>query len=242
MDKYLAETTILDYRHPLLVKLVEERQWKNLPEYDRIGAVYDFVQNEIAFGYNVTDDILASRVLQDGYGQCNTKGSLLMALLRAVGISCRFHGFTIDKQLQKGVITGLAYALAPNNISHSWVDVSYKGEWVNLEGFILDKTYLERLQRKFSKVEGAFCGYGVGISDFKNPPIEWKGSDTYIQKDGINQDYGVFDSPDDFYKKHGANLTGIRQYVYQFIVRKWMNANVAGIRKDASHNISSQDK
>ncbi len=240
MDKYLAETNILDYRHPRLVKLIEARQWENLPEYDRIGAVYDFVQNEIAFGYNVMDDIPASRVLRDGYGQCNTKGSLLMALLRAVGISCRFHGFTIDKQLQKGAISGLAYVLAPNNIVHSWVEVSYKGAWVNLEGYILDKTYLERLQRKFSKVEGGFCGYGVAISDFKNPPIEWKGCDTYIQKDGINQDYGVFDSPDDYYEKHGANLTGIRQYVYQFVVRKWMNANVTRIRKDASP--SSQDK
>ncbi len=73
MDKYLAETNILDYRHPRLVKLIEARQWENLPEYDRIGAVYDFVQNEIAFGYNVMDDIPASRVLRDGYGQCNTK-------------------------------------------------------------------------------------------------------------------------------------------------------------------------
>ncbi|MFT5529960.1 MAG: transglutaminase-like putative cysteine protease, partial [Alteromonadaceae bacterium] len=45
------------------------------------------------------DDISASDVLADGYGQCNTKGNLLMALLRGLGIQCRFQGFTIDQQL-----------------------------------------------------------------------------------------------------------------------------------------------
>ncbi len=43
-------------------------------EYDRIGAAYDFVRNEILFGYNRTDAIPATEVLADGYGQCNTKG------------------------------------------------------------------------------------------------------------------------------------------------------------------------
>jgi len=71
------------------------------------------VRDEIAVGYNESDDLIASRVLADGIGQCNTTGTLLMALLRAVGIPCRFHGFTIDKALQKGAITGFAYWLAP---------------------------------------------------------------------------------------------------------------------------------
>ncbi len=39
--------------------------------------------------------------MKDGYGQCNTKGTLFMALFRSVDIPCRFHGFTIDKKLQK---------------------------------------------------------------------------------------------------------------------------------------------
>ena len=233
LDRYLKKTRLLNYSHPTLVKLVEERRWGSLGEYDKIASIYGFVQNEIVFGYNKSDDIPASEVLQDGYGQCNTKSTLLMALLRRCGIPCRFHGFTIDKRLQEGAVTGLAYRLAPRNIIHSWVEIFYDGRWINLEGFILDNPYLESLQKKFSNVEGAFCGYGVATSDFKNPPVEWKGDDTYIQKDGINQDYGVFDSPDDFYDKHGSNLSGMKRIIYQYIVRKWMNANVARIRKGA---------
>lgn len=55
----------------------------------------------------------------DGIGQCNTKSTLLMPLLRAVGSPCRSQGFTIDKRLQKGAITGLAYWLPPQRIDHA---------------------------------------------------------------------------------------------------------------------------
>lgn len=116
----LAETILLDFSHPRVAALVQGRGWQQLTEHGRIAAAYAFVRDEIAFGYNRDDDLKASEVLADGYGQCNTKSTLMMALLRALGIPCRFHGFTIDKQLQRGAITGLAYWLAPRNIIHSW--------------------------------------------------------------------------------------------------------------------------
>lgn len=109
MDITLEETRLLNFRHPSVVALAKERGWHELAPYDAIGAVYDFVRNQVRFGYNRSDELPASQVLRDGYGQCNTKGTLLMALLRGVGIPCRFHGFTIDKELQRGAISGLAY-------------------------------------------------------------------------------------------------------------------------------------
>ena len=120
---YLESTCMLDYHTQNIQKLIEERKWKELPEYERIKAVYDFVRDEILFGYNVDDTVPASRVLRDGYGQCNTKGTLFMALLRACEIPCRIHGFTIDKKLQKGAMTGMVYRKAPAQILHSWVEV-----------------------------------------------------------------------------------------------------------------------
>jgi hypothetical protein len=230
MDKYLRETKILDYSHPSIDELIQNRNWKDLSEYEKIGSIYYFVQNDIIFGYNESDEIPASAVLKDGYGQCNTKGSLFMALLRHVGIPCRFHGFTIDKKLQKGAITGLPYLLAPKNIIHSWVEVYYQEKWLNLEGFILDKKYLNSLQCNFPDVTDSFCGYGVATSDFRKPEIDWNGTDTYIQKDGINNDFGVFDDPDSFYKQHGSNLSGIKTVLYKYVVRKLMNLNVSRIR------------
>lgn len=106
MVNRLRPTSILDYKHHSIQTLVLARGWRELPYSDRIGAIYNFVRDEIAFGYNVSDEASASVVLADGYGQCNTKTSLLMALFRAADIPCRFHGATIHKRLQKGVVNG----------------------------------------------------------------------------------------------------------------------------------------
>jgi hypothetical protein len=230
MNPLLAATRLLDFHHPDIEALVARRGWRALPPQERIGAVYDFVRNEIPFGYNEGDELPASRVLADGLGQCNTKGVLLMALLRAVGVPCRFHGFTIDKALQKGAVTGLAYRLAPRSIVHSWVEVDLDGHWLNLEGFILDAAYLGRLQQRFAGAR-AFCGYGAATPDLMNPGVDWCGRDTYIQKDGINHDFGVYDSPDAFFARHGSNLSGFKRWLFQRVVRHRMNRNVRRIRE-----------
>ena len=229
MHPLLAATPLLDVHHLDIEAQVARRGWRTLSLYDRIGAVYDFVRNEIAFGYNEGDELAASRVLADGIGQCNTKSTLLMALLRAVGIPCRFHGFTIDKPLQKGAITGLAYWLAPQRIIHSWVEVSLEGRWIALEGFILDAPYLASLQRRFPQAR-RFCGYGAATPNLSAPGVEWRGQDTYIQKEGIADDFGTFDSPDAFYARHGSNLSGVKRWLYERVIRHAMNRNVARVR------------
>ena len=120
MDKYLKETKMLDYSNANIQQLIRERGWKNINEFERLKSIYDFVRDEILFGYNIDDNVPASKVLADGYGQCNTKGTLFMAILRACNIPCRVHGFTIDKKLQKGAMTGVVYKNAPQNVFHSW--------------------------------------------------------------------------------------------------------------------------
>lgn len=234
----MESTDLLDFASPKVQQLILKREWMALPEFERIGAIYDFVRNGIKFGYNESDNLPASRVLADGIGQCNTKGILLMALLRANQIACRFHGFTIDKLLQKGAITGWAYVLAPRSIIHSWVEIWYKNQWINLEGFILDEDYLNALQRRNPSVQ-KFVGFGAAVTDLSDPRVQWNGSDTYIQKEGINADFGVFDSPDAFYQKHGTNLSGIKKWVFETVVRAQMNRNVERIRM--SRNSFSAD-
>ena len=229
-DAYLRVTPLLDYTHESIKRLVAARAWAGLPTEQRIGAVYAFVRDEIRFGYNTGDRIPASQVLVDGYGQCNTKTILLMALLRAVRIPCRFHGATIDKRLQKGVVTGAFYLLAPTNIIHSWAEVSVDGRWVALEGVILDEPYLGGLRAFVPGERGAFLGYGVGTENLAAPAIEWKGGDTSIQMTGVNRDFGIYDDPDAFYAERGSNLSGLKDWLYRRWVRHVMNRKVASIR------------
>lgn len=230
MDRYLKETRMLNYSDERVQRLIKDRKWKNADEFKCLKAIYNFVRDEILFGYNVDDSILASQVLSDGYGQCNTKGTLFMALLRACGIPCRVHGFTIDKKLQKGAMTGFVYKSAPKNVFHSWVEVYFEEQWYELEAFILDKAYLTKLQEKNSDCIGAFCGYGVAVKDFKHPVIDFDRNDTYIQSKGINQDFGVYDSPDELLKEHHQEISGVKAFLYRNLGRHLMNRNVRRIR------------
>jgi hypothetical protein len=230
MDNYLKETKILNYSDSLIQNLIKNRNWLSMDTIERVKSIYNFVRNDIKFGYNLSDDITATEILKDGYGQCNTKATLLMALLRATGIPNRIHGFTIDKALQKGAISGIWYKLSPKNILHSWVEIYVNDNWYFLEGVILDKEYLTKLQAKNKDCKTTFCGYGVYTNNFENPPIEWNLNNTYIQDKGINQDFGLFDTPDDFYANHQQKLGAIKKCIFRKIVRNKMNRNVERIR------------
>lgn len=230
MNKYLQQTKMLNYSDPKIQQLIQERKWNSLDDFKRLKAIYNFVRDEILFGYNTDDAIPASRVLADGYGQCNTKGTLFMALLRACNIPCRVHGFTIDKKLQKGAMTGIVYKNAPQNVFHSWVEVYFEDKWYELEAFILDKKYLGKLQEQKQDCTGAFCGYGVAVKDFRHPVIDFDRNNTYIQSEGINQDFGVYDSPDELLKEHHQEMSAIKAFAYRNIGRHLMNRNVRKIR------------
>lgn len=226
----LAETRLLDFSATTIQALIDRQSWRGLPPEAAAAGIYTFVRDEILFGYNSDDALPASQILSDGYGQCNTKATLFMALLRAVGIPCRFHGFTIHKALQRGAVTGIFYHLAPNDILHSWVEVWLNGRWINLEGLILDRPYLRQLQHRFKDSSRNFCGYGAATANLCMPEVEWTGGDTYIQRDGINRDFGLYDTLDAFYAEVGTNVTGWRRWLYVHFVRHLMNSNVARIR------------
>ena len=230
MDILLQETALLDYSDKTIASLISKKGWRTLGNFERLNQIYLFVRDEILFGYNREDRIPASSVLWDGYGQCNTKSTLFMALLRAVGIPCRMHGFLINKALQKGAMIGIVYRNAPDHILHSWVEACLDGTWYDLEGIILDRSYLEGLHRKFPERKGSFTGYGVAVKDFQHPEIDFSRNDTYIQKEGITEDLGTFDSPDELFARYHQDLTPVRSFLYQNLGRHLMNRNIRKIR------------
>ena len=95
---------------------------------------------------------------------------------------------------------------------------------------ILDMQYLRKLQIKNSDCTGAFCGYGVAVKDFKHPVIDFDRNNTYIQSEGINQDFGVYDSPDDLLKEHHQEMSALKAFLYRNLGRYLMNRNVNKIR------------
>lgn len=230
MTNYLNDTAMLNYREQEIAKLVMAKKWNDFDEYNKIGVIYSYVQNDILLGYNKRDNLTATQVLADGIGQCNTKAVLLMALFRAVGIPCRLHGAKVTKIFQRSLMPKIMARLAPSLIVHTWVEVCYNGEWLCLEGVITDKAYLSGLRQMFPNYKGEFFDYAVAVKDFGNLQIDWRGESTAIQQQAIREDLGIYDSPDEFYVKYKQNYRGIKKFLYENIGRKIMTKNVAKIR------------
>ena len=130
-------------------------------------------------------------------------------------------------------MTGIVYHSAPKNIFHSWVEVYLENRWYELEGFILDKAYLKQLQNRFTKCTGPFCGYGAAVKNFKHPIIDFNRNNTYIQSEGITQDFGIYDCPDTLLKEYHQEMSTIKTFAYKYIGRHLMNYNVKKMREAA---------
>ncbi|MFZ5645892.1 MAG: transglutaminase-like domain-containing protein [Bacillota bacterium] len=230
MKNYLRETHLLDYNHPKIQQLVNDRKWSEKDEFEKIKQIYSFVRNEIVFGYNSKDEFKASEILEQGYGQCNTKSILLMALLRVVGIPTRIHGFLIDKTMQKGALVGLTYLLAPSKITHAWVEVYYNGNWIALEGVIPDDNFYNAVKNKLQKRKDGYYGYAIAVRDKCADNLCFVGKDTYSQSLAITDDCGIYDSPELFFEKYNNTPTPFKQFLFEKILSKRLNRRLEKIR------------
>lgn len=231
MEKqYLEKTQMLNFDVESIQTLIKNRKWIELNEYNKIGAIYDFVRNEIMFGYNSSDLLTAEEVLKDGYGQCNTKATLLMALLRSVGIPCRLHGSEVSKYFQRGATSWLISVLAPERIVHTWVEVLYMGNWIALEGVITDECYVQAVKDKYKNISGHFAKYAVAVPNLERLNLNWCGKDTYVQNDAVVRDYGVYDTPDIFFESHPQTWSKLKNFAYVHYGRKIMTRNVSKMR------------
>ena len=222
---------MLNYYAKEIQELIESRAWKSLSDFDKIEAVYKFVQNEIVLGFNKYDRLTATEVLHDGIGQCNTKATLLMTLLRALEIPVRLHGSRVTKEFQRSLMPKMMRKLAPPYIVHTWAEVYYNGAWVALEGVITDKRYIEALLNLYPAHRGKFFDYAVAVENFENLQIDWNGQDTFVQSLAVVEDLGVFASPDEFFSEYRQAYRGIKKFLYETVGRKIMTKRAAKIRR-----------
>ncbi|MGE4454315.1 MAG: transglutaminase family protein [Sphaerochaeta sp.] len=228
---YLNSTALLDYDSPVVTELIQKQGWLNLSSpSDRIAEVYGFVRDEIPFGYAKRYYVPASEVVREGMGNCITKTTLLMALLRAVGIPCRLRAGMISKVIHRGLLKGLSFSLSPRHLHHTWVEVYYQNRWLEIGGHIVDKPYLEKLQLEFSNFIGTFYGYGIAVSHFRNPPIRWEEEDTSIQSKAVRESLSTFNDPDSFFQAHPEAEQRTKSLNYRFVLRPTLNRSIRKLR------------
>lgn len=231
ISRYLETSPLLDYKDPIISELITRNGWHSITKQtDLVNAVYSFVRDDIEYGHTESYAVQASRVLALRCGNCLTKTTLLMALLRAVGIPCRFHAMTISKVIFRGLLQGASYRIARNQSYHAWVEIQFKGKWLALEGHIIDKSYLLKLQQRFPDYMGSFYGFGIAVLNFKNPENRWRESHTYVQNKAIEQDIGTFDTPDEFFSEYPEAESYTQSFRYKAIIRGRLNNSIIAMR------------
>ncbi len=230
MDRFLQKTKLLNYNHKIIEDLNFKKKWAHLTKYEKIKQIYNFVQNEILFGYPESDNVKASDVLEKKYGNGITKSILLMALLRSNGVSCKFKGLKIKKNIHNGAVKGIAYLLFPQKMIHGWAEVFYKDQWVVLEGVTVDNNYLNKILSMYPKREKEFNGYGIALIDQNKINNSWNEQNTFVQRGGIVEYLDIYNSPDDFFEYYKQTLTGIRRILYKKLFMKKINKKVMKIR------------
>ena len=72
---------------------------------DKLERIFGFVRDDVLFGFPPEGDFVkASQTIERRYGQCNTKGILILALCQAANIPARLHFSGIAKDIQHGFI------------------------------------------------------------------------------------------------------------------------------------------
>lgn len=64
------------------------------------------------------------------------------------------------------------------------------------------------------------------MKDFQHPIIDFDRNNTYIQSEGIKQDFGVYDSPDELQRNHYQETSAVKTFIYRNLGRHLMNRNV----------------
>jgi hypothetical protein len=227
----LEPSPLLDYAHPSIEQLIVNRGWNLIEdEAELIKGIYLFVRDEIAYGYTKSFAIPASQVLCCKCGNGITKSTLFMALLRAVGIPCRFQAMTMSKVIFRGLLSGLTYKIADKSPFRARVELQFKGKWYPVEGYIIDSPYMLKLQQRFVNQKGSFYGYGIAALDFKNPDNLWNGNHIFVQNKAIEKNLGTFDTPDAFFQEVPRAESYAKCLRYKAIICDRLNRSIQKVR------------
>lgn len=191
---------LADHDHSL-VRETARRLTHNLETpRDKLRALFYYVRDEIHFGYPQNGDIVAaSETIRLGYGQCNTKATLLVALARAAGLSARTHWSSINKKIQRGIFPKWVFERFPDELSHSWVEVEIDGRWRRIDSFINDLDYYQAGKRALRE-RGWKTGYSISCESGESDAEFNIDEERFVQMDAVTSDHGIYDEPADYYR------------------------------------------
>lgn len=158
--------------------------------------VHDFVK-ALPFGCVAGfDHVPAVSVLKTGHGDCHTKGTLFVALLRCAGVPARLRFVTLTGAFLHGIID-----IGQTAITHAVGEVYLQERWVQTDTYVTD-SILEARAMSLLTQHNISVGYGIHRQGnrFWNGSQHAHGQYSGADPDSLpSHDWGVAHDPEQFY-------------------------------------------
>ncbi len=232
-----SQNNLADYNHPIVRSKARELTNNQISIRDKVTAIFQYVRDNVKFGFPKEGDFVkASKTIEYGYGQCNTKGTLFIALCKSIGIESRIHFSLIKKDIQKGLFSGIAFWLMPKYISHSWAEVKIDGKWIKIDSYINDKEFYEAGKSKLKEKDWN-TGYSVACSKNESSISLDLDNEKFVQMDAVIRDHGVYDEPIEYYKssKYKNRPNVLKNFAYRLWIGR-INKKVKKLRYSCANS------
>ncbi|WP_395058584.1 transglutaminase-like domain-containing protein [Polaromonas sp.] len=194
---WVTPTRLLDLDDPKLrIQSMRVTQLATT-ETQKAVLIHDYVK-ALPFGCVAGfDHVPAAAVLKAGRGDCHTKGTLFVAMLRSVGVPARLRFVTLSSAFLKGIID-----VPQGSITHAVGEVFLDGRWLQTDTYVTD-SLLETHAVELLAHQDTLVGYGIHVrgSHF------WDGQHSahaqYHLSDAASlpqRDWGVAHDPEHFYR------------------------------------------
>ena len=153
----LGSTRLLDLDNSRLRLRAQSLTQLAQTDVQKAVLVHDFVKS-LPFGCIAGfDHVSASAVLKQGRGDCHTKGTLFVALLRSAGVPARLRFVGLPAAFLWGI-----FDLGDSVITHAVGEVYLQGRWVQTDTYVMDST-LEGHAAMWLQQQQRFLGYGIHL-------------------------------------------------------------------------------
>lgn len=168
-------------------------------DVQKATLVHDFVK-ALPFGCVAGfDHVPAVSVLKSGHGDCHTKGTLFVALLRCAGVPARLRFVTLSGAFLYGIID-----IGQNTITHAVGEVYLQESWIQTDTYVTD-SLLEAQAVTLLTQQNINTGYGIHRqgnrfwSGLQHAHGQYSGADPISLP---THDWGVAHDPEQFYSSN----------------------------------------
>jgi hypothetical protein len=229
---WLCATSLLDLEDPKLRIRVLRITQLATSATDKAVRVHNYIKS-LPFGcVPASQNLTSGIVLRAGLGDCHTKGTLFVSMLRLVGIPARLRFVMLSSTFLEGIIS-----LPGIPITHAIAEAYLAGQWIQVDTYVTDETF-EGHALGLLKAKGNELGFGIHARGQRY----WAGKHsaygqyTHLDPQSLPiHDLGVAHDPEHFYQQNveAPLKMGWLSRLKWMIAAKVINRRVKAVRTSA---------